>query len=104
MEPLPIAAAQGDLLVALAGCLGVLCLAVLGVSICFWRLGAAVVARGRFPLAGASGMHDGRGVRGAAAHRYGRGLQFFGLALPVAFLCAAILAWRAYQALAASLP
>ena len=101
---LPIASVEDELLVALAGCLGLLCLSVLALSICFWRLGAAVVARGRFPLHGGHWVRDVRLVHGEAALGYGRGLQFFGMALPLACLCGAILAWRAYHALVTSLP
>lgn len=89
---------------ALAWCLGLLGLSILALAIGFWRLGAQVIARGRFPLSGARRLRDARLVRGDAALWYGRGLQFFGAALPLACLCAAILAWRAWQAVATSLP
>ena len=93
-----------QLLVALGGCLGWLGLSVVALSIGFWRLGAQVVAQGRFPLSGAGRMLDPRRVRGEAALHYGRGLQFFAAAVPVTCLCAAVLAWHAWQMLAASLP
>ena len=84
--------------------LGLLCLCVFALSIYFWRLGAQVVGQGQFPLPGARVVRDVRMVRGEAALRYGRGLQFFGVALLVACLCGAMLGWRAYQAFAASVP
>ena len=101
---LPVAAAKGRLLVALAGCLALLCVSIVALSIYFWRLGGQVVAQGQFPLPGARVVRDVRMVRGEAARRYGRGLQFFGAALAVACLCGAVLAWRAYEALASSVP
>ena len=104
LADLPIAAAHGQLLVALAGCLSLLCLCLLALSFYFWHLGAQVVGRGQFPLPGARVVRDVRRVTGEAARRYGRGLQFFGVALLVACLCGAILGWRAYQALATSVP
>ena len=103
MGMLAISSVEGDLLISLVACVGLLCLAVLALSIGFWRLGAEVVVRGRFPLHGARPERDVRLVRGEAALRFGRGLQFFSLAVPLACLCGAILAWRAYQALAISL-
>ena len=102
LASLPVAAAKARLLVALAWCLGLLCLSVLSLSIYFWRLGAQVVAQGQFPLPGARVVKDLRLVRGEQARRYGRGLQFFAMALLVACMIGALLAWRAWQALAAS--
>ena len=100
---LPVEAAKARLLIALASCLGLLCVSVLALSAYFWRLGAQVVSQGQFPLPGARVVRDMRMVRGEAARRYGRGLQFFGVALLIASACSAILAWNAYQALAASI-
>jgi hypothetical protein len=104
LADLPFAAAKGQLLVALAACLGLLCLSAIALAVYFWHLGAQVVVQGQFPLPGARVVRDVRMVRGEAALRYGRGLQFFGVALLAACLCGAILGWRAYQALAASVP
>ena len=104
LADLPIAAAKGQLLVALAGCLSLLCLCLLALSFYFWHLGAQVVGQGQFPLPGARVVRDVRRVTGEAARRYGRGLQFFGVALLVAGLCGAVLGWRVYQALATSVP
>lgn len=72
LADLPIAAAKGQLLVALAGCLSLLCLCLLALSIYFWRLGAQVVGQGQFPLPGARVARDVRMVTGEAARRYGR--------------------------------
>ena len=55
-------------------------------------------------MPGARVVRDVRRVTGEAARRYGRGLQFFGVALLVACLCGAVLGWRVYQALATSVP
>jgi hypothetical protein len=90
----PAAAAQRELLIALACLLGASCAMLLALGVFLWRTGARVRRAVQFPPPAMRVLRDTTVLRGDAAHRRARIIQGTGAALAVCSMALLIAAWR----------
>jgi len=79
----------------------VLVVSAVAVALWAWRLGARIVASGRFPPPGTRVVSNTPILTGEAAKRRGRALQWLGVTLLILLLLLAAVAWQLMRLLAA---